>query len=144
EQIRFLLATPLSHAAAAVFVPTLQRGGALYVMKGFTPDAFFDMVEKHRITTTFLVPVMVYSLLDSPRSKTADLSSLETLFYGASPMSPARLKEGLERWGKIFFQFFGQSEAPMVLSHLKKADHDLAKPERLSSCGRPSPWLDIA
>jgi len=144
EQIRFLLATPLSHAAAAVFVPTLQRGGALYVMKGFSPDAFFDMVEKHRITTTFLVPVMIYSLLDSPRSATADLSSLETLFYGASPMSPARLKEGLQRWGRIFFQFFGQSEAPMVLSHLKKADHDLAKPERLSSCGRPSPWVDIA
>jgi fatty-acyl-CoA synthase len=144
EEIRFLLATPLSHAAAAVFVPTLQRGGALYVMKGFTPDAFFDMVEQHRITTTFLVPVMVYSLLDHPRGKTADLSSLETLFYGASPMSPARLAEGIERWGKIFFQFFGQSEAPMVLSHLKKADHDLSKPARLASCGRPSPWVHVA
>ncbi len=144
EEIRFLIATPLSHAAAAVFVPTLQRGGALYVMKGFTPDGFFEMVEKHKITTTFLVPVMIYALLDSPRSRTADISSLETLIYGASPMSPARLKEGLERWGKIFFQFFGQSEAPMVLTHLKKADHDLAKPERLGSCGRPTPWVHLA
>jgi len=144
EEIRFLIATPLSHAAAAVFVPTLQKGGALYAMKGFTPDSFFDMVEKHKITTTFLVPVMVYTLLDHPRGKTADLSSLQTLFYGASPMSPARLREGLERWGQIFFQFFGQSEAPMVLTHLKKADHDLSKPERLSSCGRPSPWTHLA
>ncbi len=144
EEIRFLIATPLSHAAAAVFVPTLQKGGALYVMKGFTPDGFFDMVEKHKITTTFLVPVMVYTLLDHPRGKTADLSSLQTLFYGASPMSPARLAEGIERWGQIFFQFFGQSEAPMVLTHLKKKEHDLSKPERLSSCGRPSPWVHIA
>jgi fatty-acyl-CoA synthase len=32
----------------------------------------------------------------------------------------------------------------MVLSHLKKADHDLSKPERLASCGRPSPWARIA
>ncbi|NLY95443.1 MAG: AMP-binding protein [Myxococcales bacterium] len=144
EEIRFLIATPLSHAAAAVFVPTLQKGGALYVMKGFTPDAFFDMVEQHAITTTFLVPVMIYALLDHPRGKTADLSSLKTLFYGASPMSPARLKEGLERWGQIFFQFFGQSEAPMVISHLKKADHDLSKPERLASCGRPTPWVHVA
>jgi fatty-acyl-CoA synthase len=143
DEIRFLLATPLSHAAAAVFVPTLQRGGALYVMKGFTPDAFFDMVEKHRITTTFLVPVMIYALLDSARGKTADLSSLSTLIYGASPMSPARLAEGLERWGKIFFQFFGQSEAPMVLTHLKKQDHDLTKPARLGSCGRPTPWVHL-
>ncbi len=144
EEIRFLIATPLSHAAAAVFVPTLQRGGALYAMKGFSPDGFFDMVEKHKITTSFLVPVMIYALMDHPRGKTADLSSLETLFYGASPMSPARLKEGIERWGKIFFQFFGQSEAPMVLTHLKKADHDLDKPERLASCGRPTPWVHIA
>jgi fatty-acyl-CoA synthase len=143
-EIRMLIATPLSHAAAAVFVPTLQKGGALYAMKGFTPDGFFDMIEKHKITTSLLVPVMIYSLLDHPRGKTADISSLETLFYGASPMSPARLKEGIERWGKIFFQFFGQSEAPMVLSHLKKADHDLSKPERLGSCGRPSPWVHVA
>ena len=144
EEIRFLIATPLSHAAAAVFVPTLQKGGALYVMQGFTPDGFFDMVEKHRITTTFLVPVMVYTLLDHPRGKTADISSLKTLFYGASPMSPARLKEGLDRWGQIFFQFFGQSEAPMVITHLKKKDHDASNPERLSSCGRPSPWVHLA
>lgn len=144
EEIRFLIATPLSHAAAAVFVPTLQRGGSIHVTKGFSPDSFFDAVEKQRITATFLVPVMIYALLDSPRSRTADLSSLETIFYGAAPMSPARLKEGLERWGKIFFQFFGQSEAPMVLTHLKKEEHDLAKPERLASCGRPAPWIELA
>ena len=144
EEIRFLVATPLSHAAAAVFVPTLQRGGALYATKGFTPDIFFDTIEKHRITTTFLVPVMVYSLLDHPRAKTADLSSLETLFYGASPMSPARLQQGIEQWGQIFFQFFGQSEAPMVLTHMKKKEHDLSKPERFSSCGRPAPWVHMA
>ena len=27
-------------------------------------------------------------------------------------------------------------EAPMVLTHLKKHEHDLTKPERLASCGR--------
>jgi fatty-acyl-CoA synthase len=87
---------------------------------------------------------MIYPLLDHPRAATADLSSLETLFYGASPMSPTRLKEGVEKWGQIFFQCFGQSEAPMALTHLKKADHDLSKPERFASCGRPSPWVRLA
>ena len=144
EEVRFLIATPLSHAAAAFFVPTLQSGGAFVAMQGFTPDLFFDTIEKHKITSTFLVPVMIYPLLDHPRAATADLSSLETLFYGASPMSPARLKEGVEKWGQIFFQCFGQSEAPMALTHLKKADHDLSKPERFASCGRPSPWVHLA
>lgn len=143
EEIRFLIATPLSHAGAAAFVPTLQRGGVLYVMQGFSPASFFDIVAKHRITTTLLVPVMIQALLDAPESRTADLSSLETLFYGAAPMSPARLREGVARWGQIFFQFFGQSEAPMVLSHLKKKEHDLSEPERFGSCGRPSPWTHV-
>jgi fatty-acyl-CoA synthase len=144
EEIRMLVATPLSHAAGAVFVPTLLKGGAIYAMSGFSPDEFFGMVEKHKITTTFLVPVMVYVLLDSPLAETADMSSLETLIYGASAMSPTRLAEGIRKWGPIFFQCYGQSEAPMVLSHLKKADHDLEKPERLASCGRPTPWVRLA
>ena len=101
------------------------------------------MVEQHRITATMLVPVMLYYLMDAERAKTADMSSMETIFYGASPMSPTRLKEGIERWGQIFYQFFGQSEAPMVLANMKRAEHDLNKPERLSSCGRPAPWIQM-
>jgi len=144
EALRMLIATPLSHAAAAFFIPVLQKGGAFYVMQGFSPDDFFDMVEEHRITATMLVPVMLYYLLDHPRSQSADLSSLETVFYGASPMSPSRLQEGIERWGQVFYQFYGQSEAPMVIANLRRGDHDLAKPERLSSCGRPTPWIHFA
>ena len=144
EDLRMLIPTPLSHAAAAFFIPVLQKGGAFYVMQGFTPDSFFDAVEQHKITCTMLVPVMLYFLLDSPRAATADMSSMETLFYGASPMSPVRLREGIEKWGKIFYQFFGQSEAPMVLTNMRKAEHDLDKPGRLSSCGRPSPWVHLA
>ena len=144
DEIRMLMATPLSHAAAAMFVPVLMKGGALYAMQGFTPAEFFGQIEEHRITCTFLVPVMIYALLDAPESKTADLSSLQTLFYGASAMNPARLAEGLRRWGPIFFQCYGQSEAPMVLSHLKKADHDPNRPERLASCGKPTPFVKLA
>jgi fatty-acyl-CoA synthase len=144
EELRMLMATPLSHAAAAFFIPVLQKGGAFYVMQGFSPDEFFDMVEKHKITCTMLVPVMLYFLLDSPRSSTADMSSMETIFYGASPMSPTRLAEGIKKWGQIFYQFFGQSECPMVIANMRKKDHDLSKPHRLSSCGRPTPWVHMS
>jgi fatty-acyl-CoA synthase len=144
EELRMLIATPLSHAAAAFFIPVLQKGGAFYVMQGFSPDEFFDLVEKHKITCTMLVPVMLYFLLDSPRSATADMSSMSTIFYGASPMSPARLREGIEKWGQVFYQFYGQSEAPMVVANMRKAEHDLNKPQRLSSCGRPAPWVHMS
>ncbi|MFT6287504.1 MAG: fatty-acyl-CoA synthase [Alcanivorax sp.] len=142
--LRMLMATPLSHAAAAFFIPVLQKGGAFYVMQDFSPDEFFNMVEQHKITATMLVPVMLYFLLDSPRAASADMSSMETIFYGASPINPDRLREGIEKWGHVFYQFFGQSEAPMVLANMTRAQHDLSKPERLSSCGRPSPWIHMA
>ena len=144
EELRMLIATPLSHAAAAFFIPVLQKGGAFYVMQGFSPDDFFDAVREHRITCTMLVPIMLYFLLDSPRATDGSMDSMETIFYGASPMSPARLAEGIEKWGQVFYQFFGQSECPMVIANLRRKDHELSRPERLSSCGRPTPWLHLA
>jgi fatty-acyl-CoA synthase len=144
DQIRIALPTPLSHAALSVVSPVLLSGGAFYVMESFSPDAYFDLVEQHRITCCMLVPVMLYALQGHPRYHTADMSSMETIIYGASPISPTKLAEAIEHWGQIFFQFFGQTEAPMVITHLKKADHDLSKPERLASCGRPVPWMHLA
>lgn len=144
DEIRIALPTPLSHAALSVVSPVLLSGGAFYVMESFTPDAFFDLVEQHRITCCMLVPVMIYAMQAHPRYRTADMSSMETILYGASPMSPAKLAEAIEVWGPIFFQFFGQTEAPMVITHLKKRDHDLSKPERLASCGKPVPWMHVA
>jgi len=144
DDLRIAIATPLSHAAMSLVAPVLVSGGAFYVMESFDADGFFDLVEQHRITATLIVPVMLYALQGHPRYETADMSSMETIFYGASPMSPTKLAQAIEQWGQIFFQFFGQTEAPMVLTHLKKAEHDLARPERLASCGRPVPWMHVA
>jgi fatty-acyl-CoA synthase len=73
-----------------------------------------------------------------------DLSSLETVFYGASAISPARLREAIAKFGPIFFQFYGQVEAPMTIAVLRRAEHDITNPARLASCGRPVPWVDVA
>ncbi len=143
-QVRTLCATPLSHAASALFLPTLLKGGSLAVLPSFDPDRFVDTVERLRITTTFLVPTMIYRLLEHPGLDAADLSSLETLFYGASAMSPSRLAEGMARLGSVFFQFYGQAECPTTVTVLTKEDHRCGRPERLTSCGRPVPWLDVA
>jgi fatty-acyl-CoA synthase len=128
----------------SLVAPVLLSGGAFYVMESFTPDGFYDLVSEHRITATLIVPVMLYALQGHPRYETADMSSMETIFYGASPMSPAKLAQAIRHWGPIFFQFFGQTEAPMVITHLKKGEHDPDRSDRLASCGRPVPWMHVA
>jgi fatty-acyl-CoA synthase len=135
------MCTPLSHAGAAFFAPTVIKGGSLFVLPRFDPAEVLRTIEEERITATMLVPSMLYALMDHPDSRTRDLSSLETVYYGASAINPVRLQEAIDRFGPIFAQYYGQSEAPMVISYLAKGDHDKA---RLSSCGRPSAFLRTA
>src|SRR5581483_3332944 len=135
ESPRFLMITPLSHAGAAFFMPTVVKGGEMIVLSKFDPAEVLRVIEEQRITATMLVPSMLYALLDHPDSRTRDLSSLETVYYGASAINPVRLKEAIDRFGPIFAQYYGQSEAPMAITYLAKADHD---EKRLTSCGRPT------
>ncbi|EHR50705.1 acyl-CoA synthetase (AMP-forming)/AMP-acid ligase II [Saccharomonospora marina XMU15] len=138
---KFLVCTPLSHAGAAFFAPTLIKGGSLVVLPRFDPAEVLRTIEEQRITATMLVPTMLYALLDHPDSRTRDLSSLETVYYGAAAINPVRLREAIERFGPIFAQYYGQSEAPMAISYLGKDEHDEA---RLASCGRPSAFVRTA
>ncbi|SPM28993.1 fatty-acid--CoA ligase FadD8 [Mycobacterium terramassiliense] len=141
EEPRFLMITPLSHAGAAYFLPTLVKGGQMYVLPKFDPAEVLKTIEEKRITATFLVPSMLYALMDHPDSHTRDLSSLETVYYGASAINPVRLAEAISRFGKIFAQNYGQSEAPMAITYLSKKDHD---EKRLTSCGRPTLFARVA
>ncbi|CAN5350469.1 fatty-acid--CoA ligase FadD8 [soil metagenome] len=144
EEPRFLMCTPLSHAGAAFFTPTVIKGGSLYVLQRFDPAEVLRTIEEQQITATMLVPSMLYALMDHPDSHTRDLSALETVYYGASAINPVRLKEAIERFGPIFAQYYGQSEAPMAITYLSKQDHLTGGDARLSSCGRPSAFVRAA
>ncbi|MDG2001808.1 MAG: AMP-binding protein [Novosphingobium sp.] len=143
EEIRHLICAPLSHAGASVLTPILLRGGSMVVQPGFNPVAFMQAVETYKITSTLMVPTMVLALLDSPSFGEFDLSSLEVIFYGASAFPAARLKEAIDKLGPIFFQFYGQAEAPMSVTLLRKAEHLIDDPLRIAGCGRPSPWCHV-
>ncbi|MCP3972433.1 MAG: AMP-binding protein, partial [Rhodobacteraceae bacterium] len=139
----YLAVAPISHVGGTKIPPTLIRGGRVHMMHGFDPERVLDTIAAERITTALLVPTMIYVLLDHPKLDATDLSSLELLMYGASPMSPTRLVEGLERIGPVFSQLYGQTEG-YPLSVLRRADHDAANPELFASCGHPCASVQIA
>ncbi|MCM3885562.1 AMP-binding protein [Frankia sp. R82] len=144
DEVRHLVCTPLSHAGSSIFVPLQLQGAAMFVLPTFEAGVVLEAIERHRITTAMFVPSMIYALLDHPRFAETDLSSLESIYYGGSAMSPSRLREAIEKFGPIFVQFFGQTECPMTVSVLRKEEHlsdDLA---RLASCGRSVPWARVA
>ncbi len=143
DDITYLAAAPISHVGGTKIPPTLIRGGRVHMMHGFDPERVLDTIAAERITTALLVPTMIYVLLDHPKLDATDLSSLELLMYGASPMSPTRLVEGLERIGPVFSQLYGQTEG-YPLAVLRRADHDAANPELFASCGHPCASVQIA
>lgn len=121
EHPKFLMCTPLSHAGAAFFTPTLVKGGEMVVLGKFDPAEVLKTIEEQRITATMLVPSMLYALMDHPDSHTRDLSSLQTVYYGASAMNPVRLAEAIRRFGPIFAQY---SDLRPVLRPVRGADGD--------------------
>ncbi len=139
---RYLAVAPITHVAGTKVLPTLLLGGTVHLLKGFDPGQVLTTIQRERISMTLLVPTMIYVLLDHPALGRTDLSSLELLMYGASPMSPSRLVEGLERIGPVFSQLYGQTEG-YPLSVLYKADHDPAQPGLFASCGRPVADADV-
>ncbi|TYB57434.1 AMP-binding protein [Nonomuraea sp. PA05] len=140
-ELRFLGSTPLTHALAGMAPAIFHQAGSITLTKGFDPAEFCEIVRTQRITATFLVPSMIYVLLDHVAAHPADLSSLRTILYGAAPMSPDRLEQALDVFGPVFVQFYGQTEAPNTVTTLSKQDHEL---RRLASCGKPHPALDVA
>ncbi len=86
---------------------------------------------------------MVYAVLDDPDLERMDLSSLQTLMYGASPMSPSRLVEGIERLGPVFCQLYGQTECTGTATSLWRAHHNVHDLARLTSCGQVVPGARV-
>lgn len=137
DEIRNLLVAPLSHAGGINFVPTIAQGGTLYVQQSFDAGEFLAAVERHRITCALLVPTMISAILDHPGLDEHDTDSLATVFYGASPISPQRLRDAIARFGPIFFQFYGQAEAMTTVCVMRREEHDVTSDARMASCGRP-------
>lgn len=134
HDIRFLCTTPITHATGCMMVPILVRGGTMVLQPKFDAERYLDAIEEHRITCTFAVPTMIYRMLDVQRQRPRDTRSLETVIYGAAPISPARLQEAIDAFGPVFSQIYSQAEAPCCATVLRKSEH---QGNRLSSCGRP-------
>ncbi|MDT7703760.1 MAG: fatty-acyl-CoA synthase [Pseudonocardiales bacterium] len=138
---RLLLMTPLAHAAGLFAQSALIRGATCVIRDGFDAAEALTLVRSAGITWTFLVPTMIYRLLDIA-GEHEDLA-LRTIVYGAAPIAPSRLARGLEVFGRVFVQLFGQTECPNWGTRLAKDDHDPARPELLGSCGRASIMADV-
>ena len=143
----YLALAPLTHAAGVLCFPIMTLGGRIVIMHHPDIGEFLDLIERYRVTHTFLPPTVIYMLLDHPKLDRARLGSLQCFWYGAAPISAGRLAEALQRIGPMA-QLFGQTEAPMMISMMAPEEHynpdGSIATQRLSSAGRISPLVQVA
>ncbi len=117
ESPRFLMCTPLSHAGAAFFAPTVIKGGSLYVLAPVRPGRGARV---HRAGADHGDDAGAVDALRAdgpPRLADPRPVLARDRLLRRPAINPVRLKEAIERFGPIFAQYYGQSEAPMVITY---------------------------
>jgi long-chain acyl-CoA synthetase len=137
----YLHAAPMFHIADFPAMFAAPAFGALQVaLPKFSPQGFCELVQHERVTHTVLVPTMLNLLTQMPEAKPYDLSSLEVLAYGGSPMAPEVVRRTRKLLPNVkLLQCYGLSETGF-LSGLEDRDRVEGK---LLSCGRPCPGVDL-
>lgn len=141
EKDRYLHAAPMFHLADISSAFAITMVGARHVfIPLFNPEHVLQTIQEEKVTVALLVPTMLNMVLNHPRVDDYDLSSVRRLTYGASPMPIELLKKGLTKWGQIFGQGYGLTEAAPLLTSLESWEHVPDGPpeqaRRLSSVGR--------
>ena len=148
DEVVHLAVAPITHAAGVVISIYAAVGGKTVVLPEFNPGAVLEAIETHRVTHIFLPPTAYYALLDEAERAQTDVSSLRQMLIAAAPVSADKLKAGVERFGPVVCQCYGQAESPMLISWLGPEVMQAAvqgeHPERLRSCGRVTSPVQVA
>jgi long-chain acyl-CoA synthetase len=137
----YLHAAPIFHILDFPFMFAAPAFGACQVtIPKFSPRSFCETVERERVSHTVLVPTMINLLTQFSELKKYDLTSLEQLAYGGSPMAPELIHRTREVLPNLkLVQGYGLSETGF-LTGLRDHEHT---ENRLMSCGRTCPGVDL-
>jgi fatty-acyl-CoA synthase len=143
EDCSLIHGAPMSHGSGLYIPPYVLRGARQVIPTSgaFEPDEFLDLCEHHPGCSAFLAPTMVARLVQTGR---ACPRNLRTVVYGGGPMYVDSLKKAMAAFGPIFVQLYGQGEAPMTITGLRRADHLGADDAILGSVGYARSGVDVA
>jgi long-chain acyl-CoA synthetase len=135
-----LAVLPLYHAGGnkqAYFA--LQLGHTVVLMDTVTPEGVLEQIERHRVNTTLVAPVIFRWWLDLPDDVRTgfDVSTLVHLLHGAAPC-PIDVKRRIIEWfGPVVYESYGSTE---VHGTFVTATEWLERP---GTVGRASPGSTI-
>ncbi len=134
-----LLCGPGYHSAVGFFGALNTLLGATVVIEPkFAADEALDLIETHRVTTTFMAPTLLKRLVDAQERKPRDVSSLRALILGAAPCPYALKVRAEAALGRVLWEFYGATETGV--NTILRPEDQLRKP---GSCGTAVPGQEI-
>ncbi|QPG72442.1 acyl-CoA synthetase [Mycolicibacterium mucogenicum] len=143
ENCSLLHGAPMSHGSGLYIPPYVLRGARQVIPESgsFDPDEFLDLCDHHPGSSAFLAPTMVARLVDTGRARPRNL---RTVIYGGGPMYLDGLKKATAAFGPVFAQLYGQGEAPMTITGLRRTDHESGDDAVLGSVGYARSGVEVA
>lgn len=140
EHVVWLAALPMFHLAGCVVatIGTLSMAGNLVTIRSFDAGQALRLIAEERISTTNLVPTLMWALLQHPEFATTDLRSLHSVMLGGATVPPA-LATRVRELGIVPIVGYGLTEAACVTMT------DAADPVQdiVETCGRPLPGVQV-
>ena len=143
----YLNVAPMFHAANMIGMLNATMAASRHVfVPMFTPDIVLETVQKENVSHAVMVPTMVNMVFHHPDIDDFDLSSIETVLYGGSPMAEsviARVKEQLPDARMI--QAYGLTETSPILTVLEPRYHTFEGPNagRTRAAGQVVPGTEL-
>ena len=136
-----LLAGPYYHSAPSFFVSLhLLLGSTIVIQPKYDPVEALQLIERHKVTTTFMAPTLLQRLCDVSEEVFScyDISSLRAIILGGAPCPHALKERAIQRFGQCLWEFYGATETAIV--SLLRPEDQLRKP---GSCGKVGPGQQI-
>jgi long-chain acyl-CoA synthetase len=135
-----LCTSPLYHTAVLAFAGDALHGGQRVVlMDRWDAATALDLIARHRVTNTHVVPTQFHRLLALPADvrDAADVSSLRYVLHGAAPCPVDVKRRMIEWWGPVIVEYYGTTEGGgTVVTSGEWLD-------RPGTVGRPWPGAEI-
>jgi long-chain acyl-CoA synthetase len=136
-----LMAGPGYHSAVGYFCAlTGATGGTVVIMPRFDAEEALRLIQRHRVTTTFMAPTLLHRIMDLPEEVRArhDVSSMRCLILGAAPCPFALKERAIRYFGRSLYEFYGATETGINL--VLRPEDQLRKP---GSAGTVAPGQEI-
>ncbi len=144
SQTRWIVASPLFHAAGSFAVAAIVfNGGCQVMLPAFSAGGFLDLVSAHGVTDTLLVPTMLAAVAEEQLVRPRPVPSLRRLAHGASPVALEVLRRTLLAFPELeLFHLYGATETAPLATMLVHEERELDGP-RARSCGRGVAGVDL-